>query len=149
MTAPKEVLDLVERFARGRDAYRSPAYDETQLRREYLDPFFPALGWDVGNRAGWAEPYKEVIHEDAIKIGAFMYIYPKALGVMPLPKLFTPDIAELASFSLDETGEVFFTGGAAGGYGILVRPELSREYILTDEEIRIVEEGYSEKLRSP
>lgn len=71
MTAPKEVLDLVERFDRGRAAYRSPAYNETQLRREFLDPFFVALGWDVENRAGWAEPYKEVIHEDAIKIGGF------------------------------------------------------------------------------
>jgi hypothetical protein len=58
------------------------------------------------------------------------YIYPKALDVMPLPKIFTPDIAARASFSLDETGEVFFTGGVAGGYGILVLPEYSREYIL-------------------
>ena len=71
MTAPRDVLDLVERFDRGRDAYRSPSYNETQLRREFLDPFFAALGWDVDNRAGWAEAYKEVIHEDAIKIGGF------------------------------------------------------------------------------
>ena len=71
MTAPGEVLELVERFERGRDAYRSPGYNETQLRREFLDPFFAALGWDVDNRAGWAEVYKEVIHEDAIKIGGF------------------------------------------------------------------------------
>jgi hypothetical protein len=47
-----------------------------------------------------------------------------------LPKIFTPDIANRASFSLDETGEVFFTGGVAGGYGILVLPEYSRAYIL-------------------
>jgi hypothetical protein len=31
---------------------------------------------------------------------------------------------------LDETGDVFFTGGVAGGYGILTSPEFSREYIL-------------------
>lgn len=54
MTAPKDVLDLVERFDRGRDACRSPAYNETQLRREFLDPLFAGLGWDVDNRAGWA-----------------------------------------------------------------------------------------------
>jgi TaqI-like C-terminal specificity domain len=58
------------------------------------------------------------------------YVYPKALDVMPLPKIFTPDIAAHASFSLDESGEVFFTGGVAGGYGIFVSPEYSREYIL-------------------
>ncbi len=58
------------------------------------------------------------------------YIYPKALDVMHLPKLFTPDIAPNAAFSRDETGDVFFTGGVAGGYGLLVRPEYSREYML-------------------
>lgn len=58
------------------------------------------------------------------------YVYPKALDVMPLSKIFTPDIAAQASFSLDETGDVFFTGGVAGGYGVLVLPEYSREYIL-------------------
>jgi hypothetical protein len=35
------------------------------------------------------------------------YVYPKALDVMPLSKIFTPDIAAHSSFSLDETGEVF------------------------------------------
>jgi hypothetical protein len=71
MTAPKEILDLVERFDRNRDAYRSSQYNETQLRREYLDPFFGALGWDIDNKQGYAEAYKDVIHEDAIKIGGF------------------------------------------------------------------------------
>lgn len=68
MTAPKEVLDLVERFDRGRDTFRSPGYNETQLRREFLDSFFAALGWDVDDRTGWARACKEVIHEDAIKL---------------------------------------------------------------------------------
>ena len=36
-----------------------------------------------------------------------------------LPKLFTPDLALSASFAFDDTGELFFTGGVAGGYGIL------------------------------
>ncbi len=57
------------------------------------------------------------------------YIYPKALDVMPLPKIFTPDIAPVAAYSLDKEGDVFFTGGTAGGYGILVRSEHTREYI--------------------
>lgn len=70
MAAPKEILDLVERFKRNREEYESGKYNETQLRREFLDPFFKALGWDVINEKGYAEAYKEVIHEDAIKIGA-------------------------------------------------------------------------------
>jgi type I restriction-modification system DNA methylase subunit len=58
------------------------------------------------------------------------YVYPKALDVMPLPKIFTPDIAPHSAFSLDESGETFFTGGVAGGYGILALPEISREFLL-------------------
>ena len=71
MTAPKEITALVERFDRNREAYRSSQYNETQLRREFLDPFFEALGWDVTNKQGHAEAYKDVIHEDAIKIGGY------------------------------------------------------------------------------
>jgi len=66
---PKKVLKLTERFERNRDAYRSHEYNETQLRREFIDPLFKALGWDVTNEKGYAEAYKEVIHEDAIKVG--------------------------------------------------------------------------------
>jgi len=69
MTAPAVVRELVERFESQRDSYRSSHYHETQLRREFLDPFFEALGWDVFNRKGYAEAYKEVIHEDAIRVG--------------------------------------------------------------------------------
>jgi len=67
--APDQVLRLIERFDRDREAYLSPAYNETQLRREFLDPFFKALGWDVDNEAGNAPQYKDVVHEDALKIG--------------------------------------------------------------------------------
>jgi type I restriction-modification system DNA methylase subunit/predicted type IV restriction endonuclease len=69
MTVPKEIKTLVERFKQNREAYRSSAYNETQLRQEFIDPFFEALGWDVDNEQGYAEAYKDVIHEDAIKVG--------------------------------------------------------------------------------
>jgi hypothetical protein len=38
------------------------------LRTEFLDPFFKELGWDMENKEGYSEAYKEVIHEDAIKM---------------------------------------------------------------------------------
>ena len=66
---PPEVLTLVERYERNRDDYRSGQYNEARLRQEFLNPLFEALGWDMANRADFAEAYKEVIHEDAIKIG--------------------------------------------------------------------------------
>ena len=69
MSVPKGVKRLVERFERNHDAYRSSDYNEAQVRLELINPFFKALGWDVYNEAGYAEAYKEVIHEDAIKVG--------------------------------------------------------------------------------
>lgn len=70
MKAPQEIIDLVDRFDRNSEAYHSGKYNEMQLRREFIDPFFKALGWDVENTSGYAEAYKDVIHEDAIKIGS-------------------------------------------------------------------------------
>ena len=69
MGLPNEIAELIERFDRNRESYLSGQYNETQLRREFLDPFFTTLGWDVENKQGYAEAYKDVIHEDAIKIG--------------------------------------------------------------------------------
>ncbi len=67
--APQVILDLVERFERNIASYRAAGYNEAQVRTEFIDPFFEALGWDMTNRAGYAEAYKDVIHEDAIKVG--------------------------------------------------------------------------------
>jgi hypothetical protein len=68
-SVPSRVVELIETFARGIEAYHSSQYNETQLRREFIDPFFEELGWDVTNKAGYAQAYKDVIHEDAIKVG--------------------------------------------------------------------------------
>src|SRR6266516_2297454 len=69
MAAPHSVLELIERFNRNRSAYKSDQYNEARLRIEFLNPFFEALGWDINNRQGYAEAYKDVIYEDAIKVG--------------------------------------------------------------------------------
>jgi type I restriction-modification system DNA methylase subunit len=69
MSAPQAVLDLVAHFERDFDRFKSGQYNEAQLRIQFLDPFFEALGWDVYNRNKYAEAYKDVIHEDALRIG--------------------------------------------------------------------------------
>jgi type I restriction-modification system DNA methylase subunit len=69
MSAPKEILRLIDQFEQNLDSYKSGQYNETQLRREFLDPFFKALGWDMDNTQGLAEAYKDVVNEDAIRIG--------------------------------------------------------------------------------
>jgi hypothetical protein len=68
MTVPPVVAELVERFQRDIAAYRSPYYNEAQTRQEFIDPFFQALGWDMSNAQGAPVTYREVVHEDAIKI---------------------------------------------------------------------------------
>lgn len=60
MIPPETLKRLVDKFDQGRDQFTSPAYNEAQLRREFLDPFFGALGWDIENKPGIAEPNKEV-----------------------------------------------------------------------------------------
>jgi hypothetical protein len=68
MPAPDSVLSLVERFREHRDEYLSAGYNEATLRREFLEPMFKALGWDMDNTEASAEAYKQVVHEDAIKV---------------------------------------------------------------------------------
>jgi predicted type IV restriction endonuclease len=69
MPIPPKVVDLIERFDEHRDAYRSPEYNEAQVRDEFIDPMFEALGWDIHNRLGFAEQFKQVVHEDSVRIG--------------------------------------------------------------------------------
>ncbi len=69
MAAPELLNELIERFQNNLDAYKFPKYNEAQLRGEFINPMFEALGWDVYNKKGYAEAYKDVIHEDAIKVG--------------------------------------------------------------------------------
>ena len=69
MPASEKIVQLVERFKEHIEEYRSGHYNETQVRRDFIDPMFRELGWDVDNREGYAEQYREVVHEDAIKIG--------------------------------------------------------------------------------
>lgn len=69
MTSPQEISDLVARFEDQFQAYKSPQYKEAQLRQDFTNPFFRELGWDVENKQGHAQAYREVIHEDALRIG--------------------------------------------------------------------------------
>jgi hypothetical protein len=68
--AQAAVADLVERFARNLAAYRRAEYKEAEVRHEFIEPFFDALGWDVYNRAGYAEQYKDVVHEESLRVAA-------------------------------------------------------------------------------
>jgi adenine-specific DNA-methyltransferase len=79
--------------------------------------------------------------EDGAMRGTGWYAYSRnqALDVMSKPKIFTPDLAPTASFSYDPTGVHYFTGGVAGGYGILPKPPIQPEFLLAILNSKIVD----------
>ncbi len=55
MAAPRELETLVERFDRNLASYESDAYNEAQVRDEFIDPMFERFGRDMNNRQEHAE----------------------------------------------------------------------------------------------
>lgn len=67
--AYRKISELINRFEEQYNSYRKSEYNETLTRKDFIDPFFKALGWDMNNENGYAESYREVIHEDKVKTG--------------------------------------------------------------------------------
>jgi predicted type IV restriction endonuclease len=67
--AYEQIRALIERFSEHVEAYKHSKYNEHQTRVDFINPFFKALGWDMDNTQGHAEAYREVIHEDKVKVG--------------------------------------------------------------------------------
>lgn len=63
------LTELINLFEENFDTYSSKSFNETEARIQLINPLFELLGWDVSNRSGHAEAYKDVVHEDAVKIG--------------------------------------------------------------------------------
>ena len=59
---------LIDKFSSQIDYYKSLNYNETQTRQDFINPFFKALGWDIDNRKQQLETYRDVRHEDRIKV---------------------------------------------------------------------------------
>lgn len=68
LRVPKELSDLVSRYDANRDAFRKSTFNETQTRIELIDPLFKLIGWDIANSKGYSDEYKEVIHEDRVRV---------------------------------------------------------------------------------
>lgn len=61
---------LVKKYEDGIDGHNDPKYNETQLRNDFLDPFFELLGWDIRNESGKPTNEREVLVEEGLKAGA-------------------------------------------------------------------------------
>jgi predicted type IV restriction endonuclease len=68
LPVPREIVELVESFGSRINEYRSSQCNETELREEFVNPFFAALGWDMHNRQGLPGDCKEVRLEESIQV---------------------------------------------------------------------------------
>lgn len=59
---------LVDHYSRNFRQYQLQNYNETELRVDFVNPFFEALGWDVLNKAGLPQHMREVTHEATVLV---------------------------------------------------------------------------------
>ena len=71
----KQLALLVNKFAKHHDEYTRSDYSETEVRAEFIDPFFEALGWDLQNRAGHSPKTREVFREAGETHGRVDYVF--------------------------------------------------------------------------
>ena len=57
------IKQLVADFKAQESAYLSPSYQESQIRKDFIDKFFTALGWDVTHTIQ-KNPYQQEVHNE-------------------------------------------------------------------------------------
>lgn len=70
MNKKTQLLKLINKYKNDIVFYRSPKYNETQLRTDFLDQLFYILGWDITNAAGKPTNEREVLVEEGLKARA-------------------------------------------------------------------------------
>ncbi|MBI5049821.1 MAG: type I restriction enzyme HsdR N-terminal domain-containing protein [Nitrospirae bacterium] len=59
----EKLQDLIAKFEKDKDYYLSKGYLEAQVRIDFINPFFEALGWDIENKAQKPPHERDVIVE--------------------------------------------------------------------------------------
>ena len=59
----EELQSLISKFEKDRNYYLSKGYPEAQVRLDFINPFFNALGWDIENKAQKPPHDRDVIVE--------------------------------------------------------------------------------------
>jgi hypothetical protein len=60
------IATLVKDFKASEVHHLSPAYSEAQVRKDYIDNFWTALGWDV-NHVAQRNPYEQEVKVDRVQ----------------------------------------------------------------------------------
>ncbi|HDZ6852033.1 TPA: adenine methyltransferase, partial [Mannheimia haemolytica] len=63
----KQLIELIKKYDSDKEIYSSSSYNESQLRTDFLDPFFGLLGWDITNSKNKLTSEREVIVEEPLK----------------------------------------------------------------------------------
>lgn len=58
----------VEQYSVSFEQYKQQAYNETQVRVDFVNFLFQLLGWDVLNEAGLPQHLREVTHEANVSV---------------------------------------------------------------------------------
>ncbi|MCX6161989.1 MAG: N-6 DNA methylase [Ignavibacteriae bacterium] len=86
------IKELVEDFRQNEKRFLSPQYQEAEVRRDFIDKFFEALGWDVYHKSQ-KNPYEqEVKVEKGVSVGKAQKRADYAFYIAPefrVPKFFT------------------------------------------------------------
>ncbi len=64
----KELIERIHQYSDRIAEYRHTAYNETEVRVDFVNPLFKALGWDMDNAAGLPQHLREVTHEATVLV---------------------------------------------------------------------------------
>ncbi len=62
--------ELIDRYHQRRNEYinRNSLYSETDIREDFINPFFELLGWDVRNERNLSRRFREVVRETRVAV---------------------------------------------------------------------------------
>lgn len=64
----RRIAERVKQYTSRINEYKSYNYNETEVRVDFVNPFFKSLGWDVNNEAGLPQHLREVTHEATVVV---------------------------------------------------------------------------------
>jgi len=98
-----QLRTLVSRFTGNIDQYKNSKYDEANTRSDFIDEFFCLLEWDVTNKKGGSETYRDVVREDKVKIDGYQKAPDYSFRIGGVRKFFVE--AKKPSVNIKEAAE--------------------------------------------
>jgi hypothetical protein len=68
LAVPENIIKLVDTFESNYDTYKSLSYNEEDIKIDFINPLFEALGWDVGNKTNKPPEQRDVKFEDSVEV---------------------------------------------------------------------------------